>query len=115
MRHYDTGKQGVMENITIDHVYGGKADRSLVKFPLVFKYRNFPFIDIQSELLVKNLTISDVHRCEYINPVPTVSIDTNTMVDHFIMHNVTSENHTDEKELQNFVNYGIIVNSEDPC
>ena len=115
MKYYDTGKRGVMENITIDHIYGGKADRALVKFPLVFKYRNFPFIDIQSELFVKNLTIADVHRCEYINPVPTVSIDSDTTVDHFIMRNVTSENHTDEKELQNFVNYGIIVNSEDPC
>ena len=115
MRHYDTGKQGVMENISIDHVYGGKADRALVKFPLVFKYRNFPFIDIQSELFVKNLTISDVHRCEYINPVPTVSIDENTTVENFIMRNVTSENHTEEKELQNFVNNGTIINNDVPC
>ena len=115
MKHYHTDRRGVMENITINHVYGGKADRALVKFPLVFKYRNFPFIDIQSELSIKNLIISDVHRCEYINPVPTVSIDENTTVENFIMRNVTSENHTNEKELQNFVNNGTIINREASC
>ena len=114
MKFYDTGKRGVMENITIDHVYGGKADRALVKFPSVFNYRNFPFIDIQSMLSVKNLTISDVHRCEYINPVPTVSIDANTTVENLSIRNVTSENHTGERELQNFVNKGTIINTEAP-
>lgn len=114
MKFYDTGKRGVMENITIDHVYGGKADRALVKFPSVFNYRNFPFIDIQSMLSVKNLTISDVHRCEYINPVPTVSIDANTTVENLTLRNVTSENHTGERELQNFVNKGTIINTEAP-
>jgi len=103
--------RGAFDSICIDHIYAAKSDRHLVKFPRVFNYRNYPIIDIESKLDIRNLMISDVYRREYVYAVPTVRIDEETVVENLILQNITAENHTDEEDMPLFVNNGTVKES----
>lgn len=100
--------RGTYEGIMIDHVYAAKSDRRLVNFPRVFNYRNYPLIDIEDKLDIRNLKISDIYRKEYVYNVPTVRIDAETFVENLILQNITAENHTSEADMPHFVNNGTV-------
>ena len=54
-------------------MYAGKSSRDLVKFYLVHKYRKYALIDLEGRIDVKNLSIYDIHRREFIDAtVPTL-------------------------------------------
>ena len=108
MRCYYTGERGVFEGITIDNIYASRADRNLVRFPLVFGYPEYPLIDMHSEIDYKNIKITDVHRREYVTATPTVKVHSDTTIENMVLENITSENHTDSKEMPVFVNEGTI-------
>ena len=99
MRYYDTGERGVIENITIDNIYAAKSDRNLVKFPRVNKYKKYGIIDVEPEVNIKNLTISNLHRIERVTAEPTLWFFENSTVSNITLSNITSENHTDEKSM----------------
>lgn len=111
MRAYNTGLRGVFENITIDNFYAAKSDRALVKFPVVFNYRRYGLIDIESLIDVKNLRISDVHRREFVDAeAPTVNIFENSTVNNLILDNITTENHVDDRTIPLIVNHAEVKN-----
>ena len=58
------------------------------------KTYHFPFVWIQGNTFVKQLSISHLHRREYVNPVETVRIEKNGVVDVLNIHDVTVEDHT---------------------
>ena len=97
--YYGTGKRGVLENITIDNVYASKSDRNLVKFFMVNKYRKYGIIDVEGENDIKNLTVRNVHRSEYIDATPTVWLFNDAVIDNLVLDNITSENHTDSEVM----------------
>lgn len=111
MRAYNTEFRGLFENITIDNFYASKSDRALVKFPVVFNYRRYGLIDIESLIDVKNLKISDVHRREFVDAeAPTINIFENSTVDNLILDNITTENHVDDRTIPVIVNHAEVKN-----
>ncbi len=99
MRYYDTGERGVIENVTIDNVYASKSDRNLVKFPVVNNYKKYGIIDIESDVNIKNLSVSNLHRREFITAEPTLWFFENSTVDNLTLNNITSENRTDAESM----------------
>lgn len=111
MRAYNTEFRGLFENITIDNFYASKSDRALVKFPVVFNYRRYGLIDIESLIDVKNLKISDIHRREFVDAeAPTINIFENSTVDNLILDNITTENHVDDSTIPVIVNHAEVKN-----
>jgi len=105
MRHYDTGMRGLFENITIDNVYGGKSSRDVVKFYLVHKYRKYGLIDIDRDVDIFNLSITNVHRREFVDSeVPTIAIQGGTVIRNFTLGNVSSVNLKDDNPMPLIVN-----------
>ena len=99
MHFYETGEQGVLENITIDNIYASKSSRDKVKFYLVHKYRKYGIIDASEELDIKNLCITNLHRCEKVDITPTIWFFENTNIQNLILKNITCENKTNEKDM----------------
>lgn len=97
--YYDTGERGVFENITIDNVYASKSDRNLVKFYAVNNYRKYGVIDISGESDVKNLKITNLHRDEYIDAVPTILTFKEAKIENLILDNITSQNYTESESM----------------
>ena len=71
------------------------------------KYYHFPLISIQRYTRVKNLSIEHLHRREYENPVTTICIEKNAEVGNLILHDISSENHT-QTPFSDIVNYGTV-------
>lgn len=67
----------------------------------------FPLIWIHEDTNVKTLNIQGVHRREYVNPVGTIVIDSNAMVDYLSVRDVKLENHKEEP-CTKLCNYGLI-------
>ena len=59
------------------------------------KNRHYPFVWVQKNVLVKRLDISHLHRREENNPVDTICIDENAVVEELSLCDLTLENHTD--------------------
>lgn len=94
------GKRALYENITINHMYGGKSSRDLVKFPNVHQYRKFALIQVENGADVKNLTISDIHRREFIDgTVPTLQFDKGAVIENLRLDNITAENFTETEKM----------------
>lgn len=103
-----TGKtNGYYDGITIDNVYASKA----VRIPVYNKAPDdyiYPLIYIEEEHYVKNLKISELHRREYINPVETIFIGADTVVENLILENITTENKTDCPKMPLLVKNGTV-------
>ena len=99
MNYYNTGENGILENITIDNVYASKSSRDKVKFYLVHDYRKYGVIDVAEEVEVKNLKISNVHRVETVDPTPTLWFFEGATMENVIIDNVTSKNLTGSDEM----------------
>jgi len=96
--------RGYFEGITLDNIYASKA----VRIPVYNKPEDsfvYPLIFIESNLDVKYLKIADLHRIEYINPIDTIFVWNDTVVEQMILENITTENHTG-KPMPFFTNCG---------
>jgi hypothetical protein len=104
-KYYKGESEGYYDGITLDNIYASKAVRIPVygKSPTSYVY---PIIYIENSLHVKHLHIHDLHRREYITPVETLHVGWETTVDHLVLHNITSENHTDAPRVPMWVNHG---------
>ena len=92
-RFYKADDKGYFDGITLDNIYASKAER----YPIYNKYDYdyvYPLIFIEDGLYVKTLKIADLHRVEYINPVDTILVCNNTIIDELILENITTENYT---------------------
>ena len=103
MRIYDRGCCGVIENVTVDNVYASKSDRALVKFPAVFGYRQYGIIDIEPNLKIKNLTVTNLYRRELVDgSAPTINAFRGSEIDVLTLRNITAENLTDADKMPFF-------------
>lgn len=64
-----------------------------------YKLYDNGIIDIEEESIVKNLTIRNVHRKEYIDATPTILIGENVDVTNLTLENITAENHTEAEKM----------------
>lgn len=89
---YYQGHGGYFSGISLRNIFASKAPRlTIYQKDGGFVY---PFIFIESEVVIKSLYISDVHRVEDIIATPTLRIDSKATVDQLIFQNVYQENHT---------------------
>lgn len=110
MRAYNTGLRGAFENISIDHVYASKADRGLVKFPAVTRYRQYALIDVESLIDIRNLTITEVHRRETVDSTaPTLQFAADTVIHGLHLQDITAENAMDDTPMPFLVNHATIT------
>ncbi len=93
-KFYKGETTGGYDAITLDHIYASKAKRPATH-PSPDKPSPFAPIWINHETKVKNLCIRDLHRREQADPLPTVFVGKNTIIDHFVLENISTENYTD--------------------
>lgn len=99
---------GCFDAVTIDEFHASKSKRlPIQEVHLDNKRVQFPLIWIQDDTVVKNLTIRGLHRREYENPIDTIRIGRNAIVENFSVQNFTQENHTDTPCLK-MINLGKI-------
>lgn len=101
-RFYKGEFEGYFDGITLDNLYVSKADRTAIQkivntvLPKWGTGAHYAPVWIQKDAIIKNIKISNVHRREWINPVETVLVGRNTVVENMILENISSENHTGE-------------------
>ena len=112
-KYYQSGKTGYYDAITLDNIYASKAPW----IPEYHKgegdeYRKDPYIYspiwIEWDLYIKSLKISNMHRAEYVNPVSTIFVGHDTVIDRLMLDNISTDNHTDAQEIPLLVNEGQI-------
>lgn len=92
------------ENINIDNIYA-----SICPGTVDVPGNNRPVIWIGDNIDVKNLNISNLHRNETHNPMPTIGIYEGSTVDRLSVSNCTQTNETDGK-ISFIENSGVINN-----
>jgi len=103
-RFYKADDKGCYDGITLDNIYASKA----VRIPVYNKPEGsfvYPLIFIEDGLYIKALKIANLHRAEYINPIDTIRVCANTVVEQMVLDNITTENHTG-KPMPFFTNNG---------
>ena len=71
------------------------------------KTYHFPLIWIQEETVVKNLSVRNLHRREYENPIDTIHVGEKAVVENLTVDGFTLENHTG-RPCSGFVNNGTV-------
>ena len=108
-KYYSGQTTGCFDAITLNNIHASKAVRLPVQEEHMGKSKDyhFPFIYVQNNTVLKQISINGLYRREYINPVDTVQIGKNAKVDTLSVYGFDLENHT-EKECNALVNYGVI-------
>ena len=108
-KYYPRKTEGVFDAISLNHIHASKAKRLPIQEAHMgrAKHYHFPLISIQRYTRVKNLSIEHLHRREYENPVTTICIEKNAEVGNLILHDISSENHT-QTPFSDIVNYGTV-------
>ncbi len=96
-KFYSGPLKGYYDAITLENICASKAER----YEIYNKgtSRIFQPIFIERELHIKNLKISGLFRKEYNVPIDTIFVDEKTVIDNFVLENVSVENHTDTPEM----------------
>ena len=96
-------------------MYAGKSSRDLVKFYLVHKYRKYALIDLEGRIDVKNLSIYDIHRREFIDAtVPTLQFAESAKIENLFLENISDENLTETENMPFIINKAEIKNCNAP-
>lgn len=106
-KYYQLGKTGYYDAITLDNIYASKANwiPEYNKEPDSYMY---PLIWIEWDLHIKSLKVSNLHRVEYKNPISTLFVGHDTVIDRLILDNISVENHTEADTIPFLVNEGLI-------
>jgi len=91
-KYYKGESDGYYDAITFDNIYASKA----VRYPHIYDPNTYVYalIWIDKQTLVKSLTIRSMHRKEYNNPIDTIHVRRETVVERLILDDVTTENLT---------------------
>ncbi len=92
-KHYKGDATGGYDAITIDNIYAAKC-RRVSTHPNPNKPSPYTPLWVSHDTVVKNLTVRDLHRRETADPLPTVFVGKNTVIDRFVLENVSTENYT---------------------
>lgn len=95
-KYYPGETTGGFDAITLRHIEASKSKRRPVQEVHMWdKNHHFPYVWIQENTKVGSLSIDGLHRREYVNPVPTLSVGHGATVEELAVYNLTQENHTD--------------------
>ena len=122
-KYYPGEPTGLYDAITLRNIHIAKAKRlPIQEAHMGNKSRSFPLIWVQGDVPVKNLTITGLHRREYVNPIETIGLESVARVENLILDDITTENHTaspmpllkNKGHLQNLSLRNVRTNG-DPC
>jgi len=95
-KFYPGETTGYFDAITLQNLHVAKSFRlPIQEAHMEDKSYHFPLIWIQEDTVVKSLSIRDLHRREYENPVDTIHVGENAVVDLLTIEGLTVENYTD--------------------
>ncbi len=96
-KYYPGETTGCFDAITLENIHASKSKRLPIQEVHMgdSKDYHFPFVWIQGETYIKQLSINHLHRREYVNPVDTIRIEKNAIVNALNIYDMTVENHTD--------------------
>ncbi len=107
-KFYPGETTGYFDAITLDNIHASKSKRlPIQEAHMGRKDYHFPFVWVQDGTIVKNLAVSHLHRRENENPIDTIRVEKNGVVERMCLCDLTIENHT-ESTCPLFVNYGVI-------
>ena len=107
-KYYPGETTGHFDAISLDNIHASKSYRLPEQEAHMGRTkRHFPLIWIQGETVVKNLSITHLHRRERINPIPTVCIDATALVENLYISDISHESYIDEP-ISLFINRGTI-------
>lgn len=95
-KFYPGENTGCFDAVSIDHVYAAKCmpvRKGEFQHPKHVE-DCLPFIWVQGETVVKQLSVSHVHRREKTLPVATVHVGTNAKVERMLLDDITTTNET---------------------
>ena len=111
-KHYPGEMTGYYDAISLTNIHASKSERlPIQEAHMGNKSYHFPLIWIQGQTIVKRLSIDHLHRREYNNPVDTIRVDKDAVVDELLVYDLTVENHTNGK-CEKIVNLGTIKKME---
>lgn len=111
-KYYPGEMTGYCDAISLTNIHASKSERlPIQEAHMGNKNYHFPFIWIQGQIIVKRLSIDHLHRREYNNPVDTIRVDKDAVVDELLVYDLTVENHTNGK-CEEIVNLGTIKKME---
>lgn len=95
-KYYPGETTGWFDAIMLNNIHASKAKRLPIQEIHMGggKKYHFPFIWIQGDTRVKNMSITGVHRREYENPVATIQIDEKAEVNKLVLNDISAENYT---------------------
>ena len=94
-KYYPGDTTGCYDAVMLDNIHASKSKRlPIQEAHMEDKSYHFPLIWIQEETVVKNLSIRELHRREYENPIDTIHVGENAVVDMLTVNGLTLENHT---------------------
>lgn len=105
-KYYEGETTGFFDAISLSNIHASKAVRLPTHWPYDVDLQ-FPFIWMQDETVVKNLSIEHVHRREFINPIETIRIEKTALVNNLFISDLTLENYTGS-ECVKFRNLGTV-------
>ena len=105
-KYYPGENTGFYDGIHIDHVYASKAERLSV----YMKDGSFvfPLIYTNDDVVIKNLSVSELRRIEENTPVETVHVGRRVKVDRLIINDLVQENHVEGSDMPMLLNLGSI-------
>ncbi len=115
-KHYPGNTTGCFDAISLSNIHASKSVRLPVQEVHMKNDTSyqFPFIWFQGETKSKNISITDLHRREYENPVDTIYVATNAEIENLSLQNVSEENYVG-KPFSTILNKGIIKNFRSNC
>ena len=91
-KFYEGNSIGHYDSITFDNIYASKAVRNLsIYTPRSYVYA---LIWVDKQTLVKSLSIHSLHRKEQNNPIDTIHVCSETVIERLILDDITTENLT---------------------
>ncbi len=95
-KFYPGETTGRFDAITLENIHASKSERlPIQEAHMGNKTSHYPLIWIQGNTVVNQLSIDHLHRREYVNPIDTIRIDKNSVVNILNLRDITVENHTD--------------------
>jgi len=107
-KFYPGETTGCFDSVSLNNVCASKSRRlPIQEAHMGNKSYHFPLVWLQADTLTKSLKIDGLHRRESVNPVDTVHIGENAVVENLFVYNLSVENLT-EGECNKMVNLGTI-------
>ena len=107
-KYYPGETTGHFDAIGLENIHAAKAYRlPIQEAHMEDKNYHFPFVWIQGETVVKQLSINHLHRREYKNPVDTIRIEKTAVVNRLHIQDLSLENYI-HQDCAKLVNRGTV-------